>query len=246
MTITKSVNQQVERIKPGKLFSYQDISGYTEHSDAVVKAISRNAKKLGLVKVKKGLFYKSEMGRFGPMSPKESDVIDYFTHRKNRTVGYITGPALYYRWGLTTQVPAEINIATSIDKREKANLSGLRVSTIPSRYKKISEQNIVALQFLDVLKNLDKIPDSEVNEVSEKLSLRLKKLSIDTIQDMEKIAVEAYTERTKALLGTFLENYLQIFSEKLHRSLNPTSKYHFSYSSNWANAEKHWHLIFKN
>ncbi len=245
MTITQSVNRQVERIKPGKLFSYQDISGYAEHSDAVVKAISRNATKLGLVKVKKGLFYKLEMGRFGPMSPKDSDVIDYFTNRKNKTVGYITGPALYYRWGLTTQVPAEINIATSMDRREKANLSGLRISTIPSRYKKISEKNIEALQFLDVLKNLDKIPDAEIDEVSEKLSLRLKELSINTILDMEKIAVEAYTERTKALLGTFLENYLQLFSEKLHSSLNPTSKYHFSHSSKWTNAEKHWNLIFK-
>lgn len=246
MTITQSVNRQVARMKPGKLFSYQDISGYAEHSDAVVKAISRNADKWHLVKVKKGLFYKSEMGRFGLMSPKDSDVIDYFTHHKNKTVGYITGPALYYRWGLTTQVPAEINIATSIDKREKANLSGLRVSTVPSRYKKISKKNIEVLQFLDVLKNLDKIPDAEVDEVSEKLSMRLKKLSTVTIHDMEKIAVEAYTERTKALLGTFLENYLQIFSEKLHRSLNPTSKYYFSYSSKWTNAEKHWHLTFKN
>lgn len=245
MTITQSVNRQVERIKPGKLFSYQDISAYAEHSDAVVKAISRNADKWHLVKVKKGLFYKSEVGRFGPMSPKDSDVIDYFTHRKNKTVGYVTGPALYYRWGLTTQVPAEINIATSTEKREKAKLSGLRVSTTPARYKKVSKKNIEALQFLDVLKNLDKIPDADVDEVSEKLSLRLKRLSTDTIHDMEKIAVEAYTERTKALLGIFLENYLDVFSEKLHRSLNPTSKYHISYSSKWANAEKHWHLTFK-
>ena len=49
MNVTQTVNKQIERMKSGKLFSYQDISSYAEHSDAVVKAISRNSKKLGLV-----------------------------------------------------------------------------------------------------------------------------------------------------------------------------------------------------
>ena len=165
MNVTKSVNQQIDQMKPGKLFSYQDIFSYAEHSDAVVKAISRNSKKLGLVKIKKGLFYKSEIGRFGPMAPKDNDVINYFTSRKNRTVGYVTGPALYYRWGLTTQIPAEVNIATSTNKREKAELSGLRVSTSPAQHK-VTKNNIEILQFLDVLKNIDRIPDADTKEVT--------------------------------------------------------------------------------
>jgi hypothetical protein len=242
MNVTQTVNQQIDRMQPGKLFSYQDISSYAEHSGAVIKAISRNSKKLGLVKIKKGLFYKSEVGRFGPMAPKNNDVINYFTSRSNRTVGYVTGPALYYQWGLTTQIPAEVNIATSIEKREKATLSGFRIVTTPSRYKKVSKKNIQVLQFLDVLKNIDRIPDAEMEDVTSKLAERLKNLSSDTITEMEKIAVEAYTERTKALLGSFLETYLDHFSEKLHKSLNPTSKYSFSSFDKWKNANSHWHL----
>jgi len=244
MNITKTVNQQIDHMKPGKLFSYQDISSYAEHSDAVVKAISRNSKKLGLVKIKKGLFYKSEIGRFGPMAPKNDDVIHYFTSRNRKTVGYVTGPALYYQWGLTTQIPAEVNIATSIEKREKADLSGLRIVTTPSRYKKVTKKNIQVLQFLDVLKNIDRIPDAETEDVTSKLAERFKNLSSDRIMEMEKIAVEAYTERTKALLGSFLEIYLNYFSDKLHSSLNPTSKYYFSDSNKWKNADIHWNLIF--
>ena len=242
MNVTQTVNKQIERMKSGKLFSYQDISSYAEHSDAVVKAISRNSKKLGLVKIKKGLFYKSEIGRFGPMSPKSNDVINYFTSRKNRTVGYVTGPALYYQWGLTTQIPAEVNIATSIDKREKATLSGFRIVTTPSRYKKVSKNNIQVLQFLDVLKNIDSIPDAETEEVASKLAARLKSFSSDRILEMEKIAVEAYTERTKALLGSFLETYLNHFSEKLHDSLNPSSTYKFSDLDKLKNVNSHWNL----
>ena len=242
MSITQSVSQQIERMQSGKLFSYQDIPSYSEHSDAVVKAISRNAKKLGLVKIKKGLFYKSEVGRFGPMAPKSNDVIEYFTSRKRKTVGYVTGPALYYRWGLTTQIPAEVTIATSTKKREKANLSGLRITTTPARYK-VTKNNTQVLQFLDILKNIDRIPDANVENVALKLAERLKHLTSETIREMEKVAIEAYTERTKALLGSFLETYLNHFSEVLHRSLNPTSKYLFADASKWENAQKHWRLV---
>lgn len=244
MTVAKSVYQEIEHIKPGKLFSYQDLDVYAKHSDAVVKAVNRNVSKLGLIKVKKGLFYKAEVGRFGLMAPKESDVIQYFTKRESRTVGYVTGPALYYRWGLTTQVPAEVTVATATSKQEKAYLSGLRITTIPARYKGVTHSNIELLQFLDVLNNIERIPDANIDDVSRKLSLRLKKFSHSSIEEMEGIATEAYTERTKALLGTFLEYYLNYFSEKLYRSLNPSSKYYFSYSYKMPNAKKHWHLTF--
>lgn len=242
MTIAKSVYREIEHLTPGKLFSYQDIDVYSKHSSAVVKAVNRNANKLGLIKVKKGLFYKAEVGRFGPMAPKESDVIQYFTKRKHKTVGYVTGPALYYRWGLTTQVPVEVNVATAMSKHEKANLSGFRIVTFPARYKKVSKNNIELLQFLDVLNNIERIPDADVEDVSKKLSLRLKNFSKPSIENMERIATEAYTERTKALLGTFLEHYLHYFSERLHASLNPNSIYYFSHSHKMRNAHKHWHL----
>ena len=242
MNITQSVNEQIEHMLPGKLFSYQDIFSYSDHGDAVVKAISRGAQKLGLIKIKKGLFYKSEMGRFGIMSPKSDDVVDYFTSRNNKTVGYITSTALYHRWGLTTQLPVEIMIATSTKKREKANLAGLRIVTIPSRYK-VTKKNTPILQFLDVLKNIERIPDSNIEDVALKLAERFKNTPTETISEMESIAIEAYTERTKALLGSFLETHFNYFSEVLHKSLNPTSKYFFSGASNWKNAQKNWRLV---
>lgn len=244
MNITLIVNQQIAQMKPGKLFSYQDIPTYAKHSDAVVKAVSRSSKKFALVKIKKGLFYKSEMGQFGPMAPKNIEVINYFTKRNNKIIGYVTGPSLYHRWGLTTQVPAEVNIATSTDKREKAVLSGFRVTTTPARYKKVTKNNIQLLQFLDVIKNIDRIPDTETNVVTERLGERIAKLPSDKIMEMEKIAIEAYTERTKALLGSILETYLNHFSEKLYMSLNPSSTYYFSYSFKLKNAKKNWHLTF--
>ncbi|MFC4701409.1 DUF6088 family protein [Glaciecola siphonariae] len=242
MTIAQSVYKEIEHIRPGKLFSYRDIGVYSDHSEAVVKAVNRNVKKLGLIKVKKGLFYKAEVGRFGPMAPRENDVIQYFTQHKSRTVGYVTGPALYYRWGLTTQVPAEVNVATAEDKREKANLSGLRLTTSPARYKRVTKTNIELLQFLDVLNHIERIPDANVEDVSNKLGTRLKRFPDKSIAELEDIAIKAYAERTKALLGMFMERYKGYFSDKLQKSLNPTSTFYFSNADKVPNAKQHWHL----
>ncbi len=239
--ITQAVSKQINHIKPGKLFTYQDIPTYSSNSEAVVKAISRNGNKLGLIKIKKGLFYKPEIGRFGPMTPKSNELIKYFTSDKNKKVGYVTGPYLYYRWGLTTQVPAEINIATSTNKREKAELSGLRISTAPSRYK-VTKDNIPILQFLDVLKNIEKVSDVETDTVVKKLSERLREYSSTEIEEMQNIAIKAYPERTKAILGFILDFKFNFRSEKLHSSLNPTSKFFFSYTIHQKDTQKYWHL----
>lgn len=242
MSISKSVSQQIELLQPGKLFSYQDISGYAEHSDAVIKAISRNSERLGLVKIKKGLFYKSELGRFGPMAPKESDIIKYFIFQNNKTIGYITGPTLYHRWGLTTQIPAEVSIATSKNKREKAELSGLRISTFPAKYNKVSKNNIKILQFLDIISNIDRIPDANTGEVTIKLSKKLSNYSRDNIREMERIAVNAYPERSKAILGFLLDHYLNYVSSTLEKSLNKTSYFYVPLSYGLNSAFKRWKL----
>lgn len=242
LNITQSVGQQIDKIKLGKLFSYQEFINYADHSEAVIKAVSRNAKMWGLVKVKKGLFYRSENGRFGPMVPNMDEAIRYFTFNKQKTVGYVTGPALYYRWGLTTQVPAEVNVAISTAKKEKINISGLRVTTVPARYK-VTKKNTSLLQFLDVMKNIDRIPNTEIDEVSNKLAIRFKNYTHEQVNEIEDIAIKVYNERTKALLGSFIEEFFDRYSEKLQRSLNPTSKYTFSYSDNWKNATAHWNLI---
>ena len=224
MNIARSIDFQISHMKSGQLFSYQDIPEYVEHSDAVVKAISRKTKTDEIVRLKKGLYYKPEEGRFGAMSPKDSDIIKYFTRDKEKRVGYITGAALYHRWGLTTQVPSEITIATSKNKREKVDISGLRISTIPVKAN-ITKNNIEILQFLDVLRNIDRISDASSEGVVHKLANKIIGYNSDDVHKMEKLAIDVYTPKTKAILGAFLETYLNYYSESIHKTLNPTSKY---------------------
>jgi len=241
MNISESVNNKIKRMKPGKLFSYQDFSNYSSHSAAIIKAISRHSKELGLIKVKKGLYYKEAQGAFGSMAPKDSDVINYFSRNNSKTIGYITGVALYHRWGLTTQVPAEITIATSKNKREKIELSGLKITTIPAP-DKVTDQTVPLLQFLDTLKHINRIPDASTEDVIIKLVKRLAAYSLHQIEVMENIAIRSYNARTKALLGSLLETYLNHFSTKLHKTLNPTSSYKITAANALKIEQKHWQL----
>jgi hypothetical protein len=242
MNISKSVSDQVSQMKSGHLFSYQDIDGYAAHGEAVVKAVSRHASHLGLAKVKKGLFYKVEQGDFGPMAPNNADIVKYFTVKKNKTFGYVTGPYLYHLWGLTTQLPAEIVIATSTNKREKISLSGLRVVTVPAR-DKVTKHKVPLLQFLDVVKSVDKILDANPKTILAKLVKRLNTYTPAQLSIMEDIAQSAYTAKTKALLGALLESQLGYFSHKLHSTLNPTSKFKVALFAYLPNSAKRWQLV---
>jgi len=228
-------------MKPGKLFSYQDFSSYSNHSAATIKAVSRHSKSLDLIKVKKGLYYKEIKGTFGSMALKDSDVINYFSRNNRKTIGYITGLTLYHRWGLTTQIPAEITIATSRNKREKVTLSGLKITTIPAA-DKVTENTIPLLQFLDILKYIDRIPDTTTEDVIIKLVKRLSSYSPQQIETMENIAIRSYSAKTKALLGSLLETYLNHFSTKLHKTLNPTSRYKIAATNSLEIIQKHWYL----
>lgn len=244
MNITKSINYQISEMKPGKLFSCRDIPEHTEHGAAVARALSRKAKSAEIVRVKKGLFYKPEKGMFGSMTPRKPDIIKYFTLDKNKTVGYLTGTSLFHLWGLTTQVPAEMTIATSKKNLEKANISGLRISTIPAKTK-VTKDNVEVLQFLDILNNIDRVSDASSEEVFRKLASKIKIHNVVEINKLEQFAIEAYAPKTKALLGAFLETYLNYYSELLHKALSPTSKYKISISHTTIKNKNDWHIVSK-
>lgn len=241
MNIAKSIDHQISFMKSGALFSYQDIPEYSAHSAAVVKALSRKLRRLEIVRLKKGLYYKPVIGRFGIMSPKNSELINYFTLEGDNIVGYVTGLALYHHWGLTTQVPSELTIATSKNKREKVNVSGLRISTIPARTQ-VTKNNIIILQFLDILKNVDQIPDAAPEYVIKKLSENISNYKVDEIHRMEMLVVTVYAPRTRALLGAFLETYRGYYSALIYKALNPTSKYKTQISPALFKNMEHWHL----
>jgi hypothetical protein len=242
MNISQSVNEQITHMAPGQFFTYQDIAGFADNGYAVIKALSRQFERLGLVKVKKGLFYKEVIGSFGPMAPKDSDVIRYFTTVNNKTVGYLTGPALYHRWGLTTQVPAEITIATSTNKREKVVIAGLRVVTIPAQGE-VNDKTIPLLQFLDVIKHIDCIPDADNQLLLANLTQRLRQYSSNQIDMMEDMALIAYGAKVRALLGALFASELGRFSGKLYQSLNPTSRYKIGLIEFLSIHAKRWYLV---
>jgi hypothetical protein len=82
------------------------------------------------------------------------------------------------------------------------------------------------LKYLDILKNIKKIPDSDINE-----SYRLIKMYIEALSKKEKRKIINlsfdYPPQTRALLGKILEETPDLNLEALKKSLNPLTKFEF-------------------
>ena len=80
------------------------------------------------------------------------------------------------------------------------------------------------LKYLDILKNIKKIPDSDINE-----SYRLIKHYISALSKKEKRKMLnlsfVYPPQTRALLGKILEETPDLELESLKKSLNPLTKF---------------------
>lgn len=76
--------------------------------------------------------------------------------------GYVTGLALYNQLGLTTQVPRTITVAINGGRQEK-DFGTIRIKTVVARMP-IEERDLKLFQYLDVLKDIKNIPDTNINQ----------------------------------------------------------------------------------
>ena len=224
MNITKEVERTVARLSEGTIFKYEDLPLYGEKPGAVVKAVCRLTGDGKIVRFGRGQYYKPRQTVFGATRPRESDFIKSYLFSGNKQVGYITGLSLYNKWGLTTQVPRVVEIATTA-KRNAPRVGGLNIRLVKSRHANISRDNAGCLQFLDVLKNIKKIPDAEPGELLAGLKKRLVRFDDRALRQLERIAVESYNAGTRALLGALLESCRGYSNQTLKNSINPLSRY---------------------
>lgn len=242
MKIAQKVDRIIAQLKEGAILKYEDIPFYEENPRAVVTAVCRIARGHKIVRFARGQFYKPRQTTFGTARPKDIDLLKSYMVSGKKQIGYITGLALYNKWGLTTQIPNVVEIATT-GKRKTPNIVGLKIKLIKPIYDKVTEKNIYCLQLLDVIKNIKKIPDSKPSLTLANLKERLEKLDKKELRQLEKIAIESYNKATCALLGALLETYCEYLSPELKKSINPLSRYSVGpIQKNLPNA-KYWCLV---
>lgn len=219
-SIASALRSQVKFLSDGQMLPIL-FNGQSEA--AYFKALNRIAKSGKLIRLEKGKYYKPKTTRFGPIRPSESEIIKAFTQKGDKIIGYLTGNALYNRWGLTTQIPNTLTIArrTRLPKKE---INGYKIN-FTVRLFPFKESDVPLMQLLDALTDIQKIPDASPQKIVPILAEKMSNLQPLQIARMTKLAL-AYPPSTRAFLGALLETYLPDQpTDMLRKSLNPLTKY---------------------
>ncbi len=237
MSIAATVNQTVEGFAPGRIFGYSDLPAYREAPGAAVRALSRLAEMSQITRVAKGRYCKPKQGVLGVLKPTDQELIRDMLYRNGRLRGYVTGPALYNRLGLTTQIPKTVTIALNGARQEK-DFGTIRIKFIPSRAP-VKKIDVPLLQYLDALRDVKKVPDADPEEVLEIIARQLADADVSRIQ---RLALNYYNAATRALLGLLLTRNGQPLDARLRASLNPLTRFNIGLDGNaWAD-KKDWYI----
>lgn len=240
MNISKNVENTVMRLPTGQVFGYAEIPNYLTSPAAVIKAISRMVKDQKLKRVSKGKFYVPKQGLLGPRKPSDDELIRSVLYKGGRLYGYITGLALYNKLGLTTQIPRTVTVACNGSRITK-EFGTIKVKTIvtPAPVKK---QDVKLLQFLDVLKEIKKIPDSDINQTLKIMRRNISGLNTKKLMRIVSLAKQYYSAQTRALAGLLISDVRAELSIKSQLALNPSTIYKLKLDNNkWPQA-KQWNI----
>ncbi len=240
ISIQKKVKKFIDGILPGAVFRYNDISTKKEEVAGILKALSRLTKKENIKRLRKGIYYKPKQSVFGEIKPDENEIINILTINDKTIIGYKTGISEYNRLGLTAQVPNAITLKAKGNKRRaKISNLGIKYQTLNHNIKK---NDIEKLRILDALKDITKIPDSDINNVMLRLISLIKKMDLKEKYRLLFLS-RRYNPRTRALLGAFFELNDDIaLSNVLQRTLNPITEYKIGIDSNILPNKTNWKI----
>jgi Family of unknown function (DUF6088) len=229
MKVTDKILTKINRIDTGDVFGYDSLGITSDEIIAGSKALSRLVNKGIIKRARKGYYYKPKTSAFGEQKPREDVLLSIYLYENKKQVAYITGTRLYNRLGLTTQVSNAIRIA-SFDKQVKGKVGNMLVKPAKS-YVKVNNDTIRYLEILDVIKDLNIIPDLQKSEGI----LYLKKVISYGI---------AYPPKVRALLGALLEsmNIDSSIYNNLKKSMNPSSSYEFGINSKLLSTVNSWNI----
>ena len=240
MSIAAAVNQTIDRTPAGRIFGYEVFPQYRQAPGAVVRAINRMVENRRLKRVTKGRFYRPKTGVLGDVPVSDEERLRDELYRNGRRSGYITGPALYNRLGLTTQIPKTITIAVNRATQTK-DFGTIRIKLVPRRAP-ITDSTVSLLEILDILRDAKKVPDADVGSVMRALAKRSMELTPTERKKLQRLALNYYNSGTRALLGMLLTRYGKDVLSALKASLNPTTRFNLGIDPNDWPETRAWNI----
>lgn len=240
MKTSEYISFTIDRLPKGYVFTYADFTTEVNKKEAVIKALNRMVESGKIAKLSKGKYYKPESTPFGKLQPSQAQIVKDLMENDGKTIGYLTGYSIYNQLGLTTQVSNTIQIGKkevrTAFKRERFTISFVKQKNT------ITKENIPLLQLLDVIRYIQKIPDTNPEFSCKRLLAILKDLSEKDKSTMVRLAFK-YPPATKALLGALLDELNESnLAESLYKTLNPITKYKLSVDKVLTKTEK-WNII---
>ncbi len=240
MSIAQTVQNTIESMPAGQIFGYQQLPNYARSPSAVIKAVGRMVSDKRLERFSKGKFYVAKKGLLGKRKPSDNELIRAVLYEKGRLRGYVTGGALFNRLGLTTQVPRTITVAYNGGRQEK-DFGTIRIKTVVTRIP-VRQEDVVLLQYLDVLKDIKTIPDSDINVSLNVMSKKLDELPTSDQSRLITLAQKYYGPQARALLGMLYSALGISVPESLSLSLNPTTLYKLNLDNALWPKAKDWNI----
>jgi len=245
MSISQKVRHRVHAKRPLQLFSFDQMVHKDENHSAIAKELSRLYSNGVINRLKPGVYYKPKESRFGNLKPSENDILKYLLFEKGKRIGYVSGMRLYNGLGLTSQVSGVIEVASNESKRSFV-LAGLRIRYIKA-YGRIDKDDLLLMQLLDVIKDLNRIPDARINESLHLVSQKVVQLSLEKQRELVKVAAK-YPARVKALVGAMMA---KIWERKplekellvnLRKEIVNTSRFQFPIASSILHNTSKWNI----
>jgi hypothetical protein len=230
------IKKKVEEMKAGVVV-IPDSFPLSWPRNAVTRALSRLNKEGLITRIKKGVYTKTKETRFGNVSATAIEIIaNEIKNNDNKCFG---GLFLYNNLGLTTQVPKIIEILNNKSSYiQELKTVQIRYVKIRPRIEKRTKQYIL---LLEVFKNLNRIPDSDVEHILKWINKKLDSIDKKGMNKLYKISLD-YPPRVRAMLGCLLSIKEKAISEKIKKTLNVNSSYKVGSIVNYLQHIEQWRL----
>ncbi|KAA6318511.1 hypothetical protein EZS27_031489 [termite gut metagenome] len=238
--MTDTIKNTINKFPLGFIFTTSDFPAAAENPKQVNKILNTFVAEGFLRRLSKGRFYKPQMSKFEELPPNTYQTVKDLIEKEGKIIGYLTGYAAFNDLGLTTQIPATLQIGTR--KEKKALVRGIYRIRFVKQENTITKDNIPLLRLLDCLRFFKEIPDTMPDAACRRLLALFRQLTPEQITTVKRLVLK-YNPATIALLGAILEtlnpeeNTIALF-----KKLNPITIYKLSISLETLPTQEKWNI----
>jgi hypothetical protein len=237
MKTAEYIRVQVEKMPLDTPFGYADLDLKPEAYLRGAKALERMCKVGTLQRLAKGLYTRVDLTKHGSGNISTDKLLQRFTYRNGKKVGYITGSAWLHQMNLRLRAPATLQIAG--DRTGKVDIGHFKAKLIKSRVA-VTEENAYSLQILDALTVINQKSNGNINTDIQVLTSLIEKLQGNE-QPLLIACAEFYPPRVRALLGAILD-HLRLDATNLRNLQNPLTSYQIGISTSVLPTVNNWNI----